>query len=453
VRRRIFVPAARDSAAQRGCAATDRKGRKRRARLHVAGAASTFGDSAMSKHGARAAHVAHEEHAERARSLAARFAAVRRATEALAAPLSPEDMQVQSMPDASPAKWHLAHTTWFFETFVLAPHEPGFAPVHPRYGYLFNSYYEAAGPRHPRPQRGLVTRPSVAEVGAYRAKVEARVLALLPRLDAAALDVVELGIAHEEQHQELLVTDVKHLLAQSPLRPAYAEGAEPPPREPAPPLRFAAIEGGVREIGNAGPGFAFDNEGPRHRVWLDPFAIGSRPATCGEWLAFVEDDGYRRPELWLSDGWAAVQARGWEAPLYWERRDGRWAEFTLGGMREVHTEATVRHVSLYEADAFARWSDARLPGEAEWEVAAAAGALDGRGEVWEWTRSAYAPYPGYVPAGGALGEYNGKFMCSQLVLRGGSSVTPPGHARITYRNFFYPDARWQLSGVRLARDP
>jgi ergothioneine biosynthesis protein EgtB len=418
----------------------------------------------------------------RAQRLAARFGAVRAATVALAAPLSPEDQQVQSMPDASPTKWHLAHTTWFFETFLLAPHLPGFAPFHPGYGYLFNSYYEAAGPRHPRPQRGLVTRPSCGEVLAYRAATDERVLAAIPRLPPAALGVLELGLAHEEQHQELLLTDVKHLLSLNPLAPSYRAGAAEPTAAPgaqAPPLCWVELPGGVREVGHAGPGsgaFAFDNEGPRHPVLVQPFALASRAATCGEWLAFVEDGGYRRPELWLSDGWAAVNARGWEAPLYWRRDGERWSVFTLGGSRPLDPAEPAAHVSLYEADAFARWSGARLPTEEEWEVAAASapGAPRGRfaddpalhpapapagagpaqllGDVWEWTRSAYAPYRGFTPGAGALGEYNGKFMCSQLVLRGGSCATPPGHVRETYRNFFYPDARWQFSGVRLARD-
>jgi ergothioneine biosynthesis protein EgtB len=402
----------------------------------------------------------------------ARFVAVRRMTEALAAPLSPEDQQVQSMPDASPAKWHLAHTTWFFETFLLAPHEPRFAPYDPAYAYLFNSYYEAAGPRHPRPQRGLVTRPSCAEILAYRHATDDRMCALLERgLPRAALAVLELGLAHEEQHQELLVTDAKHLLSLNPLRPAYRADAAPLPRADAPPLRWTRHEGGVVEVGHAGAGFAFDNESPRHAALVRPFELASRAVTCGEWRAFVDDGGYRRPELWLSDGWAAVQARGWAAPLYWE---GDADLFTMAGLRALAPAEPACHVSYYEADAFARWAGARLPTEEEWELAASSSRdAPGRfaddpalhpavarpgeaaqllGDVWEWTRSAYAPYPGYAPPPGALGEYNGKFMCSQLVLRGGSCATPAGHVRPTYRNFFYPDARWQFSGVRLARD-
>jgi ergothioneine biosynthesis protein EgtB len=405
-----------------------------------------------------------------------RFRTVRALTGALCRPLSPEDMVVQSMPDASPAKWHLAHTTWFFETFLLASREPGFTAFHPRYGYLFNSYYEAVGPRHARPRRGLLTRPSLDEIGAYRAQVDARVEALLGRqLDEQGAEVLELGLNHEQQHQELLLTDIKHALYANPLRPAYAPAPARPWR-PAPPLGFVAFAGGLREVGHSGPGFAFDNEGPRHRVWLEPFAIGTRPVTNREYLAFMEDGAYRRPELWLSDGFAAVKAHGWEAPLYWDREPGGWTCFTLCGSRPVDPDEPVAHVSFYEADAYARWAGARLPTEEEWEVAAAgaseedgtfldlrwlhpfvAAGGEGRpggfmGDVWEWTRSAYAPYPRYRPAAGALGEYNGKFMCNQLVLRGGSCATPPGHVRRSYRNFFYPDARWQFSGIRLARE-
>jgi ergothioneine biosynthesis protein EgtB len=405
--------------------------------------------------------------------LEARYRAVRARTEALSAPLSPEDMVVQSMPDASPAKWHLAHTTWFFETFLLAPRERRFAAFHPRYGYLFNSYYDAVGARHPRPERGLLTRPPLSEVRAYRRQVDERVLALAAGgLDAEGAAVLELGLNHEQQHQELLLTDVKHAFSENPLRPAYAPPLPLSPR-PAPPLAWVEHEGGLREIGHAGPGFAFDHEGPRHREWLEPFALAARAVTCGEYLAFIEDGGYQRPELWLADGHAAVARHGWEAPLYWERDGERWTVFTLRGPRALDPEEPVAHVSFYEADAYARWAGARLPTEAEWEVVAEGSEEDGAfadggrlhpevagegrpaqllGDVWEWTRSAYAPYPGYRPAAGALGEYNGKFMVNQLVLRGGSCVTPAGHVRSTYRNFFYPEARWQFAGVRLCRE-
>jgi ergothioneine biosynthesis protein EgtB len=408
----------------------------------------------------------------RAAALALRYAEVRAATDALAAPLSPEDAQVQSMPDASPAKWHLAHTTWFFETFVLARLDAARKPFHPSYGFLFNSYYEAAGPRHPRPQRGLLTRPSLDEVRRYRARIDEEVAAALST-DVAGplLDVLELGLAHEEQHQELLLTDVKHAFWSNPLRPAYARPPEPGPW--APRLEWVDRPGGIAELGAGPSGFAFDNERPRHRAWIAPHRLATRPVTAGEWLAFIRADGYRRPELWLADGWAAVQRNGWTAPLYWEPADGgRWSQFTLGGMRDVDESEAVAHVSLFEADAFARWADARLPTEAEWETSAADAPLDGTfadggrfhpatarpglaqllGDVWEWTSSAYAPYPGFRPLSGALGEYNGKFMVSQLVLRGGSCATPRRHVRASYRNFFYPDARWQFSGVRLARD-
>jgi ergothioneine biosynthesis protein EgtB len=406
--------------------------------------------------------------------LAARIAGVRAFTEGLCATLDPEDMVVQSMPDASPAKWHLAHTTWFFETFVLAAARPAAAPFDAAYAYLFNSYYDAVGPRHARQERGLLSRPALDEVLRYRRRVDERLGELLAREPAdALLDGVELGIAHEEQHQELLLTDVKHAFFSQPLRPAYGP---PPPRAaaPAPPRTFFPGEGGVREIGAGPDGFAFDNERPRHRALLAPHALASRPVTCGEWLAFMEAGGYERPDHWLSDGWAAAVRDGWRAPLYWVREGGAWWQFTLGGMRRVDEAEPVAHVSYFEADAYARWAGARLPTEEEWEAAAAdappggndagsgrlhpeaarpgAGPRQLLGDVWEWTRSAYAPYPGFRPAGGALGEYNGKFMVSQLVLRGGSCATPPGHVRPTYRNFFYPDARWQFSGVRLARD-
>jgi ergothioneine biosynthesis protein EgtB len=416
-------------------------------------------------------------HGSRAEALAARFREVRRVTRALAAPLSPEDAMVQSMPDASPAKWHLAHTTWFFEAFVLARAERPFRPFHERYAFLFNSYYEAVGPRQPRPQRGVLSRPPLEEVLRYRSQVEERLLAAWSGLGDELLDVVELGLAHEEQHQELLLTDVKHAFAANALQPAYDPAAAPAARGEAVPLAFFPADGGVIELGAGGEGFAFDNERPRHRTLLAPHALGSRLVTAGEWREFMDDGGYRRAELWLSAGWEAVQRNGWEAPLYWERDgEGGWAAFTLGGLRPVDPAAPVVHVSYFEADAFARWAGSRLPTEAEWERAATRAAPagtfleDGRlhpaaaptpagggpaqlhGDAWEWTQSAYAPYPGFRPLGGALGEYNAKFMVNQLVLRGGSCVTPRAHLRPSYRNFFPPEARWQFSGLRLARD-
>jgi len=413
-------------------------------------------------------------------SLATRYQRVRDFTAALCAPLAVEDTVIQSMPDVSPTKWHLAHTSWFFETFMLTSQQ-GYRPFHPRFGYLFNSYYQAVGERHARPQRGLLSRPTLEEVYDYRAHVDAAVLSLLRErgndLPADLADIVELGLQHEQQHQELILTDIKHVFASNPLRPAYSAVS------PAPPVSSAANGGlswqsyseGLYAVGHDGEGFAFDNEAPRHRVFLGAFRIATRAVTSGEYRAFLEDGGYRRPELWLSDGWNAVRERGWEAPLYWERAGTGWRQMTLAGMRDVDPAEPVCHVSYYEADAFARWAGARLPTEAEWEVAAAAAPAAGNfaeearfhprpaagdpaalrqlfGDVWEWTGSAYLPYPGYRPWKGALGEYNGKFMSGQMVLRGGSCATPRSHVRATYRNFFPPDARWQFSGLRLARD-
>ncbi|MGC1304583.1 MAG: ergothioneine biosynthesis protein EgtB [Caulobacteraceae bacterium] len=413
------------------------------------------------------------------RDLLNRYAEVRRRTEFLAAPLSAEDQLAQSMPDASPTKWHLAHTTWFFETFILK--DRGHAPFDPAFGYLFNSYYEALGARQPRPERGLLTRPSNAEVLAYRHHVDAAMRALLDRpevdLDLAAL--VVLGFAHEEQHQELILMDIQHLFAQNVLRPAYQshpERPDPGAAEGGPaPLRFIERSGGLVEIGDAGEGFAFDNERPRHAVYLAPHRLANRLSTNGEWMAFMADGGYRRPELWLSDGWACARANEWEAPLYWEQQaDGAWRRFSLNGMADVDPAAPVAHVSYYEADAFARWSGRRLPTEAEWEAASGEAVHDGAflddgeleprlcepgdglaqmfGDLWEWTASPYTSYPGYRPAEGAVGEYNGKFMINQMVLRGGCCFTPRRHIRATYRNFFAPHQRWQAAGVRLADD-
>lgn len=387
-----------------------------------------------------------------------RFQAVRAETLLRIAPLSPEDCQVQSMPDTSPAKWHLAHTTWFFETFVLAPYEAGFVPHDPAYRVLFNSYYQAVGPQHPRPQRGLITRPDLADVLAYRRAVDERVAGVLSRGPApAVLERLTLGLHHEQQHQELLVTDLKHLLWQNPLAPAYAKGS-PPPAAEAGPARWCAVEGGWTMAGHdpaTDGGFCFDNEGPRHRVFLEPIEIQDRLVTQGEWLAFMADGGYRRAELWLSLGWEWVQAEGRQAPLYWHRADPQapWQVFTLFGNQALDPHAPVLHLSYYEAEAYAHWAGARLPTEFEWEHAARSGVLQQAADMaWQWTRSAYAPYPRYRPAEGALGEYNGKFMCSQQVLRGGSLATPAGHARASYRNFFPPPAQWQFTGLRLARD-
>jgi ergothioneine biosynthesis protein EgtB len=382
----------------------------------------------------------------------ARFAAVRGRTESLAAPLSAEDQCIQSMPDASPAKWHRAHTTWFFETFLLIPHLPGYRRFDERFGFLFNSYYEAAGPRHARPRRGMLTRPSTAEVGAYRAHVDAGMAALLRDPPPEALPLVELGLQHEEKHQELLLTDILHALSQNPLLPAY----DPDWREPRAATgepRWLDLPAGVAEIGHAGDGFAFDNEAPRHRTWIAGCRIADRLVSNADWFGFIADAGYRTPTLWMSDGWAACAAEGWEAPMYWQRGEGGWLQYIPAGLRPVDPAAPVRHISWYEAEAFARWSGKRLPTEAEWEVAAAlSGFRDAAGIGWQWTASAYLPYPGFRPWEGAVGEYNGKFMINQMILRGGSLATPPGHTRPSYRNFFPPGARWQFSTLRLAED-
>jgi ergothioneine biosynthesis protein EgtB len=377
------------------------------------------------------------------------FLSVRGLTEQLAAPLSAEDQTVQSMPDASPTKWHLAHTTWFFETFVLAVHARGYRLFDPAYKYLFNSYYETVGPRHPRPQRGMLSRPGVEEIIAYRRFVSAAMVELLESAGTGIDSIVALGLHHEQQHQELILMDAKHMLAQSPLRPIYDSGA-PGLRMQTEQPSWREFEGGIYEIGHEGTGFAFDNEGPRHRVWLEPFALATWPVTCGEYLAFIEDGGYRRPEFWLSAGWDCVTQREWTAPFYWERDGERWQVFTLAGMKPLEPNEPVCHVSAYEAAAFAKWAGKRLPREQEWEIAAPT--VDAVGQVWEWTASPYVAYPGYREPQGAIGEYNGKFMANQMVLRGGCIATPPGHMRLTYRNFFPSDARWMFGGLRLAED-
>ncbi len=376
--------------------------------------------------------------------LIADFVETRARTSALAEPLSDADATVQSMPDASPAKWHLAHTTWFFETFVLRDHVPGYRVFDEDYAFLFNSYYEGEGDRQARARRGLITRPSLDQVRAYRAHVDAAMMAHWPD---AARALIELGCAHEAQHQELLLTDILHLFAQNPLAPAYRDRAPAALAPVPPPLRWIDGSTGVVEVGHAGPGFAFDCETPRHRVFVSPHAIAGGLVSNGEWCDFIDDGGYARPELWLSDGWAWVQRDAIVAPLYWRGEDA----FGLDGLQARNPAAPVTHVSHYEADAYARWAGARLPTEFEWE--AAAGRLgDAFGQVWQWTASAYLPYPGYRPAPGAIGEYNGKFMSGQMVLRGSSHATPPARASKTTRNFFPPAARWQFSGLRLARD-
>jgi ergothioneine biosynthesis protein EgtB len=403
-------------------------------------------------------------------TLRQRYNSVRRRSVSLAEPLSEEDCCVQSMPDASPVKWHLAHTTWFFETFILECHESGFAPHHPAYRMLYNSYYNGIGEKHARAQRGLITRPSFDEVLAYRHAVDARIGALLGQGNEQVEALVDLGLHHEQQHQELLLTDVKHLLSMNPLQLAYAATALPPAPAAAP-LRWLGFDAGVVEIGHDGRGYCFDNELPRHRQFVEPYALASRLATNGEYLAFIRDGGYRHPALWLSEGWDWVCANSRAQPLYWRELDGQWHEFTLHGPQPLDPQRPATHLSYFEADAYARWAGARLPTEAEWEHAACEARDDaGRslhpgsdshpdpdalsqlfGACWQWTSSSYAPYPGYAPQPGALGEYNGKFMSNQYVLRGSSCATPVGHARPSYRNFFPSTARWQFSGVRLAR--
>jgi len=405
-----------------------------------------------------------------ASALRDRFREVRAASLALAAPLSAEDQCIQSMPDASPTKWHLAHTTWFFETVLLQPHAAGYRPFDTRFHYLFNSYYEALGPRHPRPQRGLLTRPSVDEVHAYRSHVDEAVLTLLDGdigdQDWAAIEpIVTLGLNHEQQHQELLLTDILHALSCNPLLPAYKPAAGPALRLAAvpPEMRWLPQPGGMVQVGHEGQGFAFDNETPRHAALLQPYAIADRLVNCGDYAQFIADGGYQRPELWLSDGWAAVQAQGWRHPMYWieandprlgaQQQQGGWQVFGLHGVRPMEADAPVSQLSFYEAAAYAEWAGARLPTEFEWEAAfGAPGISQMSGHVWQWTRSSYDPYPGFRPMPGIAAEYNGKFMVGQLVLRGGSVATPAGHTRPSYRNFFPPAARWQFSGLRLAKD-
>lgn len=406
-------------------------------------------------------------------TLLSRFEEVRRATTMLAETLSDEDCCAQSMTDASPVKWHLAHTTWFFETFVLERFEPGFKPFNTAFRMLFNSYYNGIGEQYPRPQRGLITRPGMDEVQDYRAHVDARIESLMLIAGAPAASsasgleqLIELGLQHEQQHQELILTDLQHLLWHNPLRPAYRNGPMPQPAATSA-LRWRPFDGGTVEIGSQGDGFCFDNERPRHKQYLEPYLLASRLVSNGEYKAFMQAGGYDDPSLWLSEGWAWLHAgpHSISRPLYWEYTDGDWQEFTLYGMQPVQDDHAVIHLSYYEADAYARWAQARLPTEAEWEFAATSvkqehapdAPADARpleqlfDTAWQWTSSSYAPYPGFKTADGAIGEYNGKFMVNQYVLRGGSCVTPPDHSRLTYRNFFPSQARWQYTGLRLAR--
>jgi ergothioneine biosynthesis protein EgtB len=404
------------------------------------------------------------------------YNAVRAWSEKLCQPLEPEDFVVQSMPDVSPTRWHLAHTTWFFETFVLREMMPGHKPFHPSFGILFNSYYNTVGEQFPRDRRGLLSRPTVREIFDYRHFVDEHMRALIAseNCDHEATRVIQLGLQHEQQHQELMLTDIKHVFSCNPLPPVYRHRTVRPATGPL--ARWVELPEGLRWIGHGEGGFAFDNEMPRHQQFLQSFRIGTGLVTCQQYIEFIEAGGYTSPELWLSAGWATVQSQGWTAPLYWSNSAGQWQQFTLSGMRPVEPSEPVCHVSYFEADAFARWAGQRLPTEAEWEVAAAECSIAGSfaeseychpspcanprggamnqayGEVWQWTSSPYTAYPGYRPPSGALGEYNGKFMCNQFVLRGGSCATPESHVRLTYRNFFPPEARWQFSGIRLASD-
>ncbi len=408
----------------------------------------------------------------------ARYAEVRARTVALCAPLETDDYQVQSVIDASPPKWHLAHVTWFFETFLLKPFLPGYRPLDARYEQIFNSYYNTVGPMHPRGQRHTLSRPTVGQVYEYRGHVDAHMAVLLERCTPADRDTVEarltLGLNHEQQHQELLLMDIKRNFFANPLYPVYRSRPEAVRNgTEAAPARWLDFPGGIREMGCPGKAFAFDNEQPRHKVFLRDYRLASRPVTNGEYLEFVAGGCYQRPELWLADGWSVIVERGWAAPLYWKKVDGEWHEMTLSGLRRLNPGEPVCHVSYYEADAYARWREARLPTEAEWETAASGTPIEGNfveseiyhpratagaqdhqwyGDVWEWTASSYSPYPGYRPVAGALGEYNGKFMANQYVLRGGCCATPVSHVRPTYRNFFYPPDRWPFTGIRLAHD-
>ncbi|MCU0526231.1 MAG: ergothioneine biosynthesis protein EgtB [Elainella sp. Prado103] len=406
--------------------------------------------------------------------LSDRYQQVRQLSHFLCYPLATEDYVIQSMPDVSPPKWHLAHTTWFFETFLLSPYLPGYQVFHPQFGYLFNSYYEAVGNRHPRPQRGLLSRPTVEEVYRYRAYVDDAMQALLKQSPAPAIEaLILLGLHHEQQHQELLLTDIKHIFSINPLRPAYRSELVAPQATLPSQEQWLDYPGGLYTLGYTGGEFAFDNESPQHSVYLQDYYLASRLVTNGEYLEFIQAGGYAQPEYWLSEGWMTVQAQQWQAPLYWEQIEGNWWIMTLSGLYPLNLHEPVCHVSFYEAEAYARWAGKRLPTEAEWEVAATPIPLQGNlldsghwhpcpaagltrpdqlfGDVWEWTQSAYLPYPGFQPATGAVGEYNGKFMCNQMVLRGGSCVTAASHLRKTYRNFFPPSARWQFTGIRLAR--